>query len=578
MQTRLKKKGFTLVELVIVVAVIAVLSAILIPTIGCFVEQAKETNDMATVRLLNAALLEDEASNDKPATMTDALAAMASKGYDIEKLTPRSTGCDILWDSENNRFALYKDGIPMDSSTSATDKVNLWKIVDDTSELASGEYSYYLKGNSISGDIGTIKTGLDVGKNTGITAIRYANTVTAQTVTIRTNSYSTVLNIQGPQDIVKHYGLVKEVNVAEVDTASYHEYGAVLGNITVAKGNIEIENGASVSNVVIDEVGEGEEKVTPESGKVTVVVKQEASVKTVYSAVETVSAETVTSGDGASTVAKIESTDTHVAYIGTQGYDDLPSAISALQDNQTLVLMADVTLESELEITDKNNIVLDLNGKTITSNESTSVSKDGRYALDIKRTSITIKGNGTIKGENLAQLCSVICVNNNSSLNLVNGTILGNKKELSKVYGVYAQTNSIVNLGIKDSDEGPAIDTFYSCLCVNGGEGMPEATFNIYSGTYTACSSKGDNDSNVIQISNSASNAGKYTVNIYGGIFKQIGNPSDGKSNILELRNTGAKAINIYGGIFYCNGDIEEHLWGDNTVVYDPNGVWKKSN
>ena len=93
MQTKnLKKKGFTLVELVVVVAVIAVLSAILIPTIGCFVEQAKETNDMATVRLLNTALVEDEAANGKSATMTDALAAMAKKGYLVDKLTPRSTG------------------------------------------------------------------------------------------------------------------------------------------------------------------------------------------------------------------------------------------------------------------------------------------------------------------------------------------------------------------------------------------------------------------------------------------------------------------------------------------------------
>ena len=56
MQTKnLKRKGFTLVELVIVVAVIAVLSAILIPTIGCFVEQAKETNDYILLALLTAA-------------------------------------------------------------------------------------------------------------------------------------------------------------------------------------------------------------------------------------------------------------------------------------------------------------------------------------------------------------------------------------------------------------------------------------------------------------------------------------------------------------------------------------------
>ena len=40
---RNNKKGFTIVELVIVIAVIAILSAVLIPTFGNVVENAKET-------------------------------------------------------------------------------------------------------------------------------------------------------------------------------------------------------------------------------------------------------------------------------------------------------------------------------------------------------------------------------------------------------------------------------------------------------------------------------------------------------------------------------------------------------
>ena len=46
------KKGFTLVELVIVVAVIAILSAILIPTIGTVIKDAKDVSMKADLRTL----------------------------------------------------------------------------------------------------------------------------------------------------------------------------------------------------------------------------------------------------------------------------------------------------------------------------------------------------------------------------------------------------------------------------------------------------------------------------------------------------------------------------------------------
>ena len=266
---KLNKKGFTLVELVVVVAVIAVLSAILIPTIGCFVEQAKETNDMATVRLLNVALVEDEAENGKPATMTEALAAMNRKGYDIEKLNPRSTG-EIFWDGLNNRFALYnKDGNPvyLDNSTAEPQKINLWKIVETEDENGNPinitldeEYSHYLKGENYVADQLTVKTGLDVGNNTGINAIRYENTsATAKNVIIRTNGI-TNLDINGyvdstdknKGDVIKHYGEAGNVNVIKCAMASYHEFGSLIGNITLKEGHVSLEENSKVNSLIID--------------------------------------------------------------------------------------------------------------------------------------------------------------------------------------------------------------------------------------------------------------------------------------------------------------------------------------
>ena len=68
-----KRKGFTIVELVIVIAVIAILAAVLIPTFASLIEQARVSADTALVKNLNLVLTADEAENGKRTTMSDAL-------------------------------------------------------------------------------------------------------------------------------------------------------------------------------------------------------------------------------------------------------------------------------------------------------------------------------------------------------------------------------------------------------------------------------------------------------------------------------------------------------------------------
>lgn len=50
------KKAFTIVELVIVIAVIAILAAVLVPTFSNMILSAKVSNDNQTVAALNVAL------------------------------------------------------------------------------------------------------------------------------------------------------------------------------------------------------------------------------------------------------------------------------------------------------------------------------------------------------------------------------------------------------------------------------------------------------------------------------------------------------------------------------------------
>ena len=241
-----KKRGFTIVELVIVIAVIAILAGVLIPTFVSIINKANVSSDTALVRGINEALA-IEGVTEKPATMHDALRNASAYGYTIEKLTPRSSG-DIVWNSETNHFALVdKDGNTVYSVNGETITKNpaVWKIAHSNAEISS-EYSNYLA-YAPSGTF-TSSTGVDVGENTNV-AVSYSSEAT-QTVTIRTNGGA--LTVNGSNSVVNHYGLAATVVVEKVHTNSYHEYGYVTDYLEAKVGHVAIESGASVSILAIN--------------------------------------------------------------------------------------------------------------------------------------------------------------------------------------------------------------------------------------------------------------------------------------------------------------------------------------
>lgn len=70
--TNSKKRGFTIIELVIVIAVIAILAGVLIPTFVSVIKKANVSSDTALVRNINEALAAEDVT-DKPTTMNQAL-------------------------------------------------------------------------------------------------------------------------------------------------------------------------------------------------------------------------------------------------------------------------------------------------------------------------------------------------------------------------------------------------------------------------------------------------------------------------------------------------------------------------
>lgn len=263
-----KKKGFTIVELVIVIAVIAILAAVLIPTFSNVIRKANEASDTALAKNMNTALSVSEIDSNAPTKMEDVLYYLDQNGFKLENLNPTASGNVFLWNKETNRMTyvnkdnnvLYSgDGLASGSKLDVSNKY--WLTVKSNSDItARPGLSYYFakditdnltfdKPSSI--DTGTYKAG----------EVSYTYNDKA-TVNVHGNLAS--LNVNAANATVNNYSTVNTVTIENVASESYHEYGSVKTltvKSTAATANIVIENKGFVENLVVS--------AAPESAKIT---------------------------------------------------------------------------------------------------------------------------------------------------------------------------------------------------------------------------------------------------------------------------------------------------------------------
>ena len=98
---KMNKKGFTIVELVIVIAVIAILSAVLIPTFSGVVGQAKETARLA----------------DAKAVYQEYVAAAALAGTDAATLAVYVDDNGTTDDKTDDLYVVIKNGEVVDEKS-----------------------------------------------------------------------------------------------------------------------------------------------------------------------------------------------------------------------------------------------------------------------------------------------------------------------------------------------------------------------------------------------------------------------------------------------------------------------------
>lgn len=249
------RKGFTVVELVIVIAIIAILAAVLIPTFASLIAKANVSVDTQLVRNLNNALTAEKAGGENNKTMYDALMMVKSAGYDIDTIVSKS-GNNIAWDSKNDRFVLidpnnntyiYPTESGADSYTIAT-PVDFFVIYNEVPALANQRYSVYLSKNATVAPAVEVKVGFDAGENTAVTELTYKGVGTAQNVVIRTNSFATTLTINdsSAQGKIYHYDNLGKLIITDCAMESYHEMG-IVGYAELQNGHLAVEENASIN-------------------------------------------------------------------------------------------------------------------------------------------------------------------------------------------------------------------------------------------------------------------------------------------------------------------------------------------
>lgn len=246
-----KKRGFTIIELVIVIAVIAILAAVLIPTFANIIQKANVANDVALARNMNTILIADEATNGRSTDMYDVLIALEQGGFKLENLNPRADGNVFAWDKANNQIVYLEKGSAkpiFQAKEIGNNKGDLYITTRKAEVFADYPgYSYYFA-SDIKGDI-TLDEGSCL--DTGEFALN-GNVIvnTKKDVEIHGTINGTI-TVDSESGKITNYSVVKNVVIKNTAATSYHERGHV-GAMEIKDslaGKVVLENDAYVEKL-----------------------------------------------------------------------------------------------------------------------------------------------------------------------------------------------------------------------------------------------------------------------------------------------------------------------------------------
>jgi prepilin-type N-terminal cleavage/methylation domain-containing protein len=268
------RKAFTIVELVIVIAVIAILAAVLIPTFSNIIKRSQISADTQLCRNLNTVLTMATSEGRVPGSMYDVLYLVSESGYLLGNLNPTAEGYYFAWDTVGQKIVYIREDLdtiiyPEDYTI---DKSKCWITVGNKEEaerVAAAGYNLYLENNidlielhnvAVSIDTGAYKLGslvvdgqvadqkaVVLSGNFGTTTLNASNTTFSTTGSISSlnvGSNTAALNING--------------NVASLSSSisntTMSQTGAIgsitSGSVTNSQGTTFTSSSGSVSGAV----------------------------------------------------------------------------------------------------------------------------------------------------------------------------------------------------------------------------------------------------------------------------------------------------------------------------------------
>jgi prepilin-type N-terminal cleavage/methylation domain-containing protein len=191
----LKKKGFTIVELVIVIAVISILAAVTIPAFSSIVRKAQISAASQLSANFNKAVVGYEAVNAPITLMHDAVTAVEDYGFEQSDLVDDDGRYYVVWDSEIKRFVVFdgKEGSVCSEEGNTTPLTKLWKVVD---EIPSEQLTSLYLTDEFDEKTVSVTVGIDVGDNEDVEEIIYTDTdEQVKDIIIRVNDPQTIVNL-----------------------------------------------------------------------------------------------------------------------------------------------------------------------------------------------------------------------------------------------------------------------------------------------------------------------------------------------------------------------------------------------